>query len=543
MNSPDASDAGRRAAAELRWADAFESLARVDATVGLPPHDLETLSTAALLRGEPTAAVDARSRAFDAYLSEGDASGAWRCAGWIALNSIELGDFSQSLAWAAKGMRVADMAGASMSEAGVVRLAPALAQLVSGDPASAVPKLREALDLADRIGNHDLGAAAALALGKCVIQVDGPAAAFPAYDRAMASVAAGTVAPDFAGVIASAVIGDAFMAFDLDRAVTWIGTFERWCGAQPQLLTFTGELHAHRSALLQLRGDWAQASAAAELAMARHRAGDFRAVYGAPYQFAELARLRGAFHSAEESYRRAGASGWAPQPGRALLHVAMGRIAEAQVEIRRDSASADPFIRRFLLPSVVEVEAAAGDAAAARRAAEEFRAGAASAGAMDTTMDAAVAATADARAHLAGGALDDALAAGRAAIEAWTGIGAPYERARARVVVGRTLVALGDAPAADEEFAAARAAFLALDAEPDLAALAELADPGRGGVLTAREVEVLRLVSTGLTNRGIAERLTLSEKTVARHLSNIFGKLGLASRAAATAYAYEHGLV
>jgi DNA-binding NarL/FixJ family response regulator len=150
---------------------------------------------------------------------------------------------------------------------------------------------------------------------------------------------------------------------------------------------------------------------------------------------------------------------------------------------------------------------------------------------------------AEARVLLAEGRAAAALTAARAGALGWDAVGAPYEAARSRVLAGRALHALDDSPAAQVEFEAARAEFLALGAEPALAELADLTGGRRSGALTARELEVLRLVSTGLTNRGIGAKLALSEKTVARHLANIFAKLGISTRAAATAYAYENGLV
>ena len=157
-------------------------------------------------------------------------------------------------------------------------------------------------------------------------------------------------------------------------------------------------------------------------------------------------------------------------------------------------------------------------------------------------LDATVA-TADARVLLDEGRATEALEAARAAAHAWGAVGAVYEAARSRVLAGRALRVLGEDAAAKADFEAARAVFLELGAEPSLADLAALMGDRRSGALTARELEVLRLVSTGLTNRGIGARLSLSEKTVARHLANIFGKLGISSRTAATAYAYENGLV
>jgi len=533
-------DAGRAAVADRRWADALEMLARVDAREGLGAPDLELLATAALLRGEPRACVDALSRAYAAHLATQETAGAARSAGWLALDLIEQGDFTNSVLWAARAMRIVGAMAEPGALAGFVRMAPAVGQLGSGNAAEAARAFEEVLAIAQREQDRELAAFARLGLGKSLIESDAVAEGFGCLDLAMDAVAMREVAPLPSGVIACAAIPDALMAFDVQRATAWTAVLGRWCGEQPQLIAFSGQWRALEAALLLMRGAWAEASDAVELALSRFRAGDYRAVWGAPYQFAELARLRGALHSAEEYYRRAGESGWEPQPGLSLLHLALGRTRRAQDEIRRSAAGADPITRRSLLPAQVEIEVAAGDHAAARRAVEELRASARPT--VAPMLDATVAAS-DARVLLAEGEAAGALVAARAAVRAWDAVGAPYEVARSRVLAGCALQATGEAAGAQEEFDAARAAFHALGAEPAVAQLAAMMGDRRTGALTPRELEVLRLVSTGLTNRGIGARLSLSEKTVARHLANIFGKLGITTRAAATAYAYENGLV
>ena len=540
MTSPSALELGRAAAVERRWADAYERLAGVDATEGLAASDLELLSTAALLRGEPQAAVDALSRAYERHLAGDDTAGAARSAGLLALLLIELGDFTGCVLWSARAMRLTTAMAEPGPLAGFARMAAAVAQLGSGDPDEARKRFEEILVIAERDGDTELVALTMLGLGKSLIEVDAIGTGFACFDRAMAAVEAGELSTLAVGVISCALISDAMMAFDLERAADWTALLDRWCSDQPELITFSGQRHALQAMLLLVHGAWAEAATAAELALSRFRAGDYRAVYGAPYQLAEIARLRGAFHSAEESYRRAGESGWEPEPGRSLLQLAVGRTQRAQDEIRRSAAGADPFTRRFLLPAVVEIEVAAGDLGAARRAVDELREAGRS---TPTPMLAATVAAAEARMLLAAGEPSAALDAARAAAGAWLALDAPYERARSRVSAGRALSDLGDRDAALAEFRSAREVFVALGAHPALAELEDLMGDRRTGVLTPREVEVLRLVSTGLTNRAIGERLSLSEKTVARHLSNIFGKLGLSTRAAATAYAYENGLV
>ena len=540
MTTSGALDGGRAAAAERRWADAFERLAGVDATEGLAASDLDLLGTVALLRGEPPASVDALTRAYEGHLASGDDAAAARSAGWLAILLIELGDFTRCVAWAARAMRIVSTMPEPGALAGFVRLPPAVAQLGGGNPVEARQEFEEVLAIAERYGDRELASFTCLGLGKSLIEVGAVAEGFGCFDRAMTAIAAGEVAPMPAGMIACAVISDAVMAFDLERATEWTRVLDRWCRDQPELITFSGQRHALEAGLLVFRGAWAEASTAAELALSRLRAGDYRAVYGAPYQLAELGRLRGAFHSAEASYRRAAESGWDPQPGLALLHLAGGSTQRAQDEIRRTSAGADPFTRRFLLPAVVEIEIAAGDVAAASRAVDELR----EAGRMTPTpVLLATVAASEARVMLAAGDPSAAVTAAHSAALAWQSIGAQYERARSMVVAGRGLLELDDRDAAAAEFDGARAIFAELGADPALAELSDLSGARRTGALTAREVEVLRLVSTGLTNRAIGARLSLSEKTVARHLSNIFGKLGLSTRAAATAYAYENGLV
>ncbi|KGN32650.1 LuxR family transcriptional regulator [Knoellia sinensis KCTC 19936] len=533
-------DVGRASAADRRWADAYEHLAGVDAAHGLEASDLELLGTVALLRGKSPESVDALSRAYNAYLADDETVGAARTAGWLALNLIELGDFTRSVAWGARAMRLVSTMPEPGSLAGFVRLAPAVAQLGSGNPVEARHEFEAVLAIAERHGDSELASFTMIGLGKALIELGATAEGFACFDRCMEAVATGEVRPVAAGVISCSAISDAVMAFDLERATEWLDVLDRWCRHQPDLITFSGQRHALEAGLLLLRGAWAEASTAAELALSRFRSGDYRAVWGAPYQSAELSRLRGAFHSAEESYRRAGDSGWEPQPGLALLHLALGRQRVAQDEIRRTVAGTDPFTRTSLLPAVVEIEVAAGDAEAARRALNELLE---ASRATPSSWLTAIVAAAEAQVLLAEGDAPSALVAARTASKAWRSLGARYERARSTVLAGRALLDLGNRDDALAQFALAREVFVALGSNPAIAEVDDLSAERRTGVLTPREIEVLRLVSTGLTNRAIGERLSVSEKTVARHVSNIFGKLRLPNRAAATAYAYENGLV
>ncbi|MFE5672878.1 LuxR C-terminal-related transcriptional regulator [Agromyces sp. NPDC056523] len=542
MTQSSTLDSGRAAVAERHWAEAYERLAVVDADGGLAPPDLELLATAALLRGEGRAALAVMMRAHEAYVVRGDVESGARAAAWIAVYQIELGEFSHSFEWIPRARRLlASLPEPSTSVVGLAMVPTTVASIASGDYRGAERQAAEIEEIAVAFDDRDLAAMGAFLGGYCLLELGDDEAGFVYMDRAVGAVASGATSPVFSGFILCTGVGMAHIGFDLGRVVAWTAVLDEWCRGQPELVAYDGQRHALRSALLQLQGAWDEASTEAELGMARFRAGDFRAMWGAPYWYGELQRLRGALHSAAESFRRADEAAWDPQPGGAMLLLTEGKVERAQEQIRRSVADADRFMRRQRLPALIEIEIAAGDLAASRRALDELRA---RSGAPPSPMLAAVIAFATAQVRLAEGDPAEALAAAREAESGWRGLGVPYELARSRVLAGRAFRALGDMDRARIEFGAARATFTELGAAPALTGLDRITGFGRaGGPLTEREIEVLRLVSTGLTNRAIAERLSLSEKTVARHLSNIFGKLGLSTRAGATAYAYENGLV
>ncbi len=262
------------------------------------------------------------------------------------------------------------------------------------------------------------------------------------------------------------------------------------------------------------------------------------------YRQGEVHRLWGESAAAEQAYREASRCGREPQPGLALLRLAQGHGDAAAAAIRRVADETTERLRRVrLLPAYVEIMLAVGDVKAAYTACRELDEIAA---AYQSDMLGAMVAHARGAVDLAAGDARAALVALRHAWEVWQELDAPYEAARVRVLVGLACRALGDDDTAALELKAARAVFAHVGAAPDLARVDSLT--GRAGYvdahgLTARELQVLRLVAAGATNRAIAAELVLSERTVDRHVSNIFTKLGVSSRAAATAYAYEHQLV
>lgn len=261
------------------------------------------------------------------------------------------------------------------------------------------------------------------------------------------------------------------------------------------------------------------------------------------YRQGELYRLEGKFSRAEHAYRRASKWGRDPQPGLALLRLVQGQVEDAKGAIQRlyDEVR-DRRRRSRILPAYVEIMLEAGEVAPARAAADELSE---IVGEFGRPYLNAVAARAEGAVQLAEGAVQSALRRLRHSLSVFGEIGTPYESARVRELIGRACQASGDSDTAQMEFEAARETFQHLHAAPDLTRVERLiraqVPSDAAHELTSRELEVLRQLATGKTNREIGRVLFISERTVDRHVSKIFAKLDVSSRAAATAYAYEHG--
>jgi DNA-binding CsgD family transcriptional regulator len=429
-------------------------------------------------------------------------------------------------------------------EAGYLLLPTGQRHFVAGDFESAVAIAERAAAIGDRFGDRDLAVFARNWQGHALVQKGEVEAGLALLDEAMLAAAAGELSPIVTGLIYCSVIATCQRIYALDRAREWTSALAGWCAEQPQIVSFSGRCLVHRAEIMQLNGAWRDALEEARRAIQRHAVRlDPQATAAAFYQEAEVHRLQGEFAAAEDAYRNASQAGQEPQPGLALLRLAQGRKDVAASGIRSAlGATTDRLQRARLLPAYVEIMLATGDLEEARAGCRELEATAADFG---TEVLGAIAAHAKGALHLADGEAETALAPLRQAFRVWQQVGAPYLAARLRVLIGYACRAVGDEEGAGLELGAARSVFEELGAASDLAELegsARTAPPSVGG-LTARELQVLRLVATGKTNKAIANDLSLSEKTVDRHVSNIFVKLDVPSRAAATAYAYEHKLI
>ncbi len=531
----------REARRRQEWGEAFAEFTTLSGDAGVGPADLEGAALAAYLTGKDDECEVLWGRAYRAWLDAGDRPRAARCAFWLGLPLLLKGESARGGGWLARAGRLVHEPRIDCAEVGLLLVPVALRALSTGDAASALETLGRVDELGERFDDWDVLAFGRLGRGQALIALGEVAQGVALLDEAMVAVTVGEVSPIAAGLVYCAVLLACQSTFDRARAEEWTAALERWCDAQQDLVPFRGECLVHRAEVLQVRGEWPEA-----VAEARH-ACDWLA--GRPaagrahYQLGELHRLRGELSEADAAFRAASALGRQPQPGCALLRLAQGHAEAAATMIARAlEDTRDDGARAKLLPASVEIALAGRDTALARAAADELAAIAAT---RDAPLLRAVAAEAEGTVLLAEGDARAASAKLRQAFGEWQELPARYEAARTRVALGRACRDLGDEEAAAVELEAARSTFSELGAGPDLAHVERLLG-GRTVAaegLTARELEVLALVVGGRTNGQIATALVISPHTVRRHLQNVFRKLGVSSRAAATAHAFRHGLV
>lgn len=542
----EALEQGRAAFARNAWRDAYEWLSEANRAVPLDAQDLEMLATASYLLGKDAEGADLTARVHHAFLERGEVGRAVRCAYWLAQGLMHRGEHARAGGWLARGQRLLDENKLDCVERGYLMVPDAVRAAQSGDGAEAYRLFSEAAEIAARFGDPSLSALARHGQGRALIRLGDIGKGLALLDDTMVAIEAGEVSPSTAGMVYCSLIEACTEIFDLRRAQEWTNSLSRWCESQPDLVPFRGACLIHRAELMQLHGDWPSALTEAQRACAwlSEPPPPQPSVAAALYRKAELHRLRGDFALAEEAYRESNKWSRKPRPGMAQLRLAMGEVdvALSAIRILLDEAQGTE-VRPKVLAAAVEIALAAGDLPAARAAADELSQIAAE---TNAALLSAMAAHATGAVLLAEGAARAALVELRRACITWQELGAPYEAARVRELVGLAARALGDHDTATMELDAARSAFQQLGAAPDLERIDSLSRRARAdtaGGLTARELQVLRLVAQGKTNKAIARELFISEKTVHRHLSNIFLKLGLSSRAAATAYAFQNDLV
>jgi DNA-binding NarL/FixJ family response regulator len=506
----------------------------------LRTSDLEERAKAAFLIGRGKEGSELLSRAHQQHLAAGRVCDAARCAFWLGFTAMLNGDNAQANGWLARAERLlADQP--DCVEKGYLLLPAGYRGVHGHDPREAVAIFERVAEIGRQFNDRDLTTLGLQGQGRASIKSGEVRRGVTLLDEAMIAVTAGEVSPLVAGGVYCSVLDACGEIFDMRRAQEWTAALEKWCESQPDVVPYRGHCRLRRAEILELHGSWDASMEEALLASESFSAG--RLSGAAIYRIAELRRLRGEFDEAESAYQQAAAWGRS-QPGHALLRLAQGNLDAADAAIRRESAEVNESDRRVrVLDAYITIVLAAKDVDAARNAADELLQ---IAKRHDAPLLEALAARATGAVLLAEHKTQAALAQLREAWKLFSELNAPYEAATTRVHLAFACRQLKDEDAATAELNAARAVFHQLGAAPDLAhadsLLQKKASPGDDR-LTEREIEVLRLIASGMSNRDIAGKLRISDKTVARHVSNIFVKLDLPSRAAATAYAFQHRLV
>jgi len=545
MTTSKSLDLGRAAFKEQKWKDAYVHLSNVDKDHPLQTADLELLAISAYLTGKFNACNDTLTRTHNAFLKKGNVPGAARCAFWLGLLLVNKGESARGGGWFGQAKKLLDEDGRDCVEKGYLFIPVALRCLSEGDAKRSIHAFRQAEEIGNRFHDQDLLALAHLGHGQALIRMGEPQKGVILLDEAMIAVESEELSPIVVGIIYCAVIETCLEIFDLSRAQEWTDALSDWCSSHPHLVPFRGQCLTRRSEIMLLHGKWTEA-----LKEASHAIDLLSKPTGEPaagsafYQLGDLYRLQGEYKKAEQAYSEANKFGRNPQPGLALLRLAQGQIERAKSSIDNTLTGTNKLKNKSeVLFAFIEIILADKDTEKARSIMNELKEIARN---HEAPLLDALAAQAEGAIFLAEGDPNSALGYLTNARKIWEKLKAPYDAARTRALIAMACRETGDEDTAKMEYEAARWTFQHLKAMPDIARIDtyfQIKNRNTTNGLTQREKQVLQSIADGKSNKTIANELFISERTVERHVSNIFLKLDVSSRSAATAYAFKHQLL
>lgn len=530
----------QEARSAYRYGEAYEAFARAEEVGRLSTEDILAWADAAWWLGRADHALELAELGHRRLLGEGKRTRA-------AIEAINLGflltlrgELSTGSGWLHRARSLAERARDDPATGYLIQL-DAEDALDNGDIDAAITLARQAQDFGRRLSDAALVALSLMTEGNARLRAGSVSEAMMLFDEVMLPVQVGAIPPEHVGNLYCRMIDVCWQLVDLRRARKWTAATQRWCLQFDSAVMFSGICRMHRVQLQQLAGDWDAAAADARTVCSELTDMNVGVVAEGHYLLGDLLRLRGSRKEAAVAYRRAHELGRDPQPGMALLRAASDPAA-ALISLQTALAGSRERDYRIapLLRAAVAVAVAVQDLAAAREALDELTK---VAGIWKTDGLRAAAAQAQGTVVLAAGEAVDAVAPLREAVRLWHELHAPYESAMARALLAEAYTLLGDDETGRLELDAAAATLERLGAAADLERLGRRrSDAVRPGGLTSREAEILTLVAEGVTNRQAGDVLVISEKTVARHLANIYLKLGVSTRTAAAAWARRTGL-
>lgn len=527
---------------EQSWSEVYEALKDRE---GLKSEELYQLSLAAYLTGKDEEGIDMLARTHHQFLENGKIRQGVRCAFWIGMLLMFKGERARGSGWFSRAGRLVEEHPYEGSEKGLLLIPAGLGFLGASNAEMANTNFKTAHEIGKEYNDPDLTTLGLLGQGQSMIQVGNISEGIALLDESMIAVESAGISPLVVGIVYCAVIETCQMIFDIRRAQEWTAVLSQWCKSQPDLVPFRGQCLIRRSQIMHIHGEWSEALYEMQRACRIFSKPPGEPAAGeAYYQLAEIFRLKGDFLQAEKFYTEANKRGRKPQPGIALLRLVQDEKDRAIKSIQNalDEAKA-PLQRIKILPAYIEIMLAHDKVAEVHFAVDEL---ATVAKKYDATFLQAILAYCQGAVFLKEDDPAAAIKILRKSLNLWNELNAPYEAAAARLLLGLAYRVQGDQDTATMELIAAQWVFKELEALPDLkkieALLDEKKEPDLHG-LTLRELQVLQLVSDGETNKGIADKLFISERTAERHLSNIFNKLQVNSRTEATSFAYKHQIL
>jgi DNA-binding CsgD family transcriptional regulator len=521
--------------AASRWEEACSEYAAADAVEPLAVRDLEAYAEAAQVSARGTEAVALLRRVFELRVGADEIEDAAYAAFWLWWAHFTGNELVQANGWL---QQVGRTLGPELAGSPWLRIPEAMFHGMTGNRSQAEDLLRAIVES----NRGDIVPWALSVWGQTLIDAGRLPDGLDRLEEAMAALYDGGLSARVTPWIYCAAVRGCCLARDFARARAWNRSMAGWLDSLTSLGgAYLGNCRIYRSRLMCLTGAWRDALN--EIAAVCEDLDGYAGwVCGhAFYQLGEVQRLRGDWEIAEEAYRRAAQYGCATQPGLSLLRLAQGDVEAASAGVRRALAEVTTMPDRLdLLKAAVTVHVEEGDLEAARDAVTEFESLTAE---LTTAAIEAEGSAIKGALALAAGDAGAALPLLRRAVGAWQTQDAPHEVAKLNVLIGQACRALGDHDGAQLEFSAARETFERLGARPDLMQLERIASGAGSHGLTHRELQVLCAIAQGKSNRAIANELHLSERTVHRHVANIFTKLGVDSRTAAVAHAIKQRIV